>query len=246
MKKFLRKTFIFLLSFGMILSGLTTVNASDVNGDDDIMNYVVGGSGTYDDPYILTGDNQYKDMFDARVRGYSDPNLMPLIDFSGVLTGASHYNQNNGGEWIYKSGGPDTTANNALRVNRINYVDKQTVFDMTELTTSSVLWDDLADRLSKGLFGAALKSALLVIGVPASAATAASMIFKWYYGAGLKNSDRELMKTAKRNGWGILQINYQTSWNGSWYVTSCLDYWSSYPTAREPGSYYGIGTYTSS
>ena len=93
MKKFLRKTFIFLLSFGMILSGLTTVNASDVNGDDDIMNYVVGGSGTYDDPYILTGDNQYKDMFDARVRGYSDPNLMPLIDFSGVLTGASHYNQ---------------------------------------------------------------------------------------------------------------------------------------------------------
>lgn len=242
MKKMFKNIIIPLLSLGMIFSCLTTVNAKEAT--DDIMSYVIGGSGTYDDPYILVGGNQYKEMFDAKVRGYTDPNIMPFVDFSGVLTGTRHYYQYNGGVWKYTSGGPGTTSNNALQVNRVNYVDKQTVYDSTELTDS--FWDDVGNFLTKGLFGQALKSALIAAGVPSSAAKVASMIFKFAYQAGLNNSDRELLKTAKRNGWGVLEISYQTSWNGSWYATSCLDYWSSYPTAREPGTYYGIGIYTSS
>lgn len=46
-------------------------------------------------------------------------------------------------------------------------------------------------------------------------------------------------------GKGLIYAEYNTSYQGQWYSHSLSEVWSNYPTAKEPGSFYGTGSYTS-
>ena len=46
-------------------------------------------------------------------------------------------------------------------------------------------------------------------------------------------------------GKGLIHAEYNTSYQGQWYSHSLSEVWSNYPTAKEPGSSYGTGSYTS-
>lgn len=61
-----------------------------------IEEYIIGGSGAIDDPYVLSNQNIDKDMFDDRVREAMQPKINLQTDFSGVLVGSSVANQTNG------------------------------------------------------------------------------------------------------------------------------------------------------
>lgn len=50
---------------------------------------------------------------------------------------------------------------------------------------------------------------------------------------------------ARDAGKGLIHAEYNTSYQGQWYSHSLSDVWSNYPTAKEPGSFYGTGSYTS-
>lgn len=56
-----------------------------------------------------------------------------------------------------------------------------------------------------------------------------------------------LTKYAKavRDGDGMINASYATSYQGSWYQHYGEDSWTSAPIAYEPASYYGTGTYIS-
>ena len=45
-------------------------------------------------------------------------------------------------------------------------------------------------------------------------------------------------------GKGLIHAEYNTSYQGQWYSHSLSEVWSNYPTAKEPGSSYGTGSYT--
>ena len=44
---------------------------------------------------------------------------------------------------------------------------------------------------------------------------------------------------------GLISCYYLTSYQGKWYSHSLSETWSTCPTAKEPGTFYGTGTYTS-
>ena len=50
---------------------------------------------------------------------------------------------------------------------------------------------------------------------------------------------------ARDAGKGLIHAEYNTSYQGQWYSHSLSEVWSNYPTAKEPASYYGTGTYKS-
>lgn len=93
----------------MCLSAIT-MNVKKVNAKDDISNYIISGSGTKTDPYVLSSDCPYKEKFDDMAREVVQPTVSPLVDFSGTLTGEKRYDQYNGGVWRYTSGGPSTSS----------------------------------------------------------------------------------------------------------------------------------------
>lgn len=137
--------------------------------ENDIMSYVISGSGTIDDPYIFSGEeNFYTVMFEKNLISKISFQNKEKSNFNGVFNGTVYYNQFDGGVWKRTSGGPSTTANNALRLER-------------------VIWS--ADLI-------------------------------------------------------MMDIVYNTSYNGSWYQSSSTVDWEIYPTVILPGSYYGIGYYT--
>lgn len=208
----------------------------------DLSNYIVSGSGTEADPYILSPDCPYKEELDNMAREIVQPTVMPLIDFSGTLTGTKHYNQYDGGVWRYTSGGPDGSYNGALCISGISYGN----YEVTEvlydnLNNSNVIVDALVD----GLIGYALVNALTsYIGGLAAGVLSDFFLFAV---ANPNILDDSVIREAHSQREGLLEISYRTSYNSSWYATTCLDVWrtASSGMAQEPGSYYGVGVYTS-
>ena len=243
-----------------LLGGNINVHAAE-NEEDDIMQYVIGGSGTEEDPYILSHDNEYKEMFDAMAREAVQPSIQPAIDFSGTLTGASHANQWDGGKWERNSAIPNPN-NVTMRIDNITYNSySKTVSLWREIRNNSSLRNELVIALGNGYVGEGLGSYLVRI-FPAlngsSFITAITTIFT-FRAIGGYEPNQEIIADALANLRGTLQINYATTYQGAWYASNCADFWHTYRSrqiengviepymavAVEPGSYYGTGEYES-
>lgn len=241
----LKKIFNCLLAICLCCTVLT-LSVGHVDAKDSISNYIIAGSGTETDPYVLSSDCPYKEELDNKAREIVQPSITPLIDFSDALTGTKHYGQYNGGVWRYTSGGPDGSYNDALTILGISYGN----FDVVELFVDDILSDStmlarLQSALNDNLIGSALTATLTSLyGGPAATMIGGFFLFAINSASG---TDSTIIAQAHREREGILEINYRTSYNGSWYVTSCLDVWhtASSGMAQEPGSYYGTGYYTS-
>ena len=211
--------------------------------DNDIMNYVISGSGTEDDPYVLAGDNEYKEMFDEMAKEAVQPTVTPLIDFSGTLTGAQYENQTAGGIWRYASGGPSASSDNALVILGITYNNEDAARRFyAELDDYSFI-GQLTSDLKNGLFGVALEASITkLFGMKIGALVGCIFGFMTTYSV---LADKETLKTAVTTNKGFLLISYKTSYHGSWFMSSTYDVWGNCPTVTLPGSYYGIGNYYS-
>lgn len=213
--------------------------------DNDIMNYVISGSGTEDDPYVLAGDNEYKEMFDEMAKEAVQPTVMPLVDFSGTLTGTSYSGQTRGGTWSYSGGGPTTSSNGALTILGISYSNNSDTGKLSSVMTNTTYKKYLVNSLASGLSSSALTSALTGT-LGASLASAMGSVFGFSFVSFVASqTDLNIVNQALSKGVGILEISYRTSYNGSWFYTSCLDVWHTCPIAKTPGSYYGNGVYRS-
>ncbi len=114
-----------------------------------------------------------------------------------------------------------------------------------EVLDSSTLSGILKSKLTEGLVGNALTVAL----TPAFGAINAARLggFFLFTIAGAAATEASVLAAALREHEGILEISYRTSYNGSWYYTSCIDVWhtASSGVVSMPGSYYGNGYYES-
>ena len=238
-----KKISIFALSLciglSIFLPNISKVSASEKN----ISQYIIGGTGTYDDPYILSGNNTYKEMFDNIAREAVQPTIMPVVDFSGTLTGKSYYNQTKGGVWSYTHGGPGTTIDNALVILGISYVNNSDTQKLSAVLNDSTQLSVLKKYILDGLVGKALTDALKG-SLGASLAGIMGSIFLYSIDVAAA-VDKNIVNQALAINGGILEISYKTSYHGSWYNTACLDVWRTYPTAKTPGSAYGEGVYKS-
>ncbi len=239
LKKFLTITLTLCMSLTMFLPNITKVSAVE----EDISQYIIGGAGTFDDPYILSGDSTYKEMFDNIAKEAVQPSVMPAVDFSGTLTGLSYYNQTNGGVWSYTHGEPGTTSDYALVILGISYVNNADTQKLSAVLNDSSQLSVLKSHLSAGLTGATLTAALKGA-LGATTAGIMGNIFLYAIDAAAA-VDKNIVNQALSINGGILEISYKTSYHGSWYYTSCLDVWRTYPTAKTPGSAYGEGVYRS-
>lgn len=214
--------------------------------ENDIMNYVISGSGTEDDPYVLSDDNEYKEMFDEMAREAVQPTVIPQIDFSGTLTGATYSGQYNGGVWRYSSGGPSTSSNGAMTILGISYANHRVVdFYAAQILSGLTYSAIIKSKINEGLVSTALTNAL----APSIGSSNASLVgsFILFAISSANASDNKVLADALASNQGLLEISYRTSYNGSWYYTSCIDVWRTASSGKVtvPGSYYGIGTYSS-
>lgn len=246
----LKKILLCVLSVCTALTQLNTtisVNASEAENN-DIKEYIVSGSGTYDDPYVLGGDNQFKTYFDNMAKESVNPTVMPALDFSGVLDGSNVIqNQTYGGKWSYSSGGMTAITNNALVVLGVAYGAPTYAQRLKQMKSSSLLFDTLQDGLISGLVGTGLIALIeRKVDLTEEQEEAIRKIFAFVFisVAGLSLDDQRELDSAANTSKGILEIQYKTSWNGAWYKSSCLDVWESYPTVYLPNTTYGIGGYS--
>lgn len=241
MKK-IKKLLVLAMSMCMTIGLMTIPIHANETDPDDIMNYVIGGTGTEDDPYILSENNPYKEKFDAMAKEAVQPTIMPAVDFSGTLTGPVYYGQTNGGIWNYSGGGPSASIDNALTILCISYCNNDDTEVLSSIKNDASQLNLLVQELAKGLIGAGLTAALTPAFGPKIASTIGG-IFVYAIGAG-PAVDNQVINQALSKNVGILKISYRTSYHGSWFYTSCYDVWHTEPTVKTPGSYYGYGSYS--
>ena len=83
LKKLMSISLVLCMCLACFLTNITPASAVET---DNLSQYIIGGTGTFEDPYILSGDSQYKEMFDNMAREAVQPTVMPMVDFSGTLS----------------------------------------------------------------------------------------------------------------------------------------------------------------
>lgn len=239
LKKILLSALASCLLFSTSFHEKITVKAEESN----IFDYVISGSGTFDDPYILSGNNIYKKTFDAIAKESLQPSTMNIVDFSHGLTGKSYSNQINGGKWTYISGGLDVNTDNSLLITNISYAGKNELNDLVSVCENKVYYDMLNSFLIANVYGKALDAALASSVGVSCASNIASIFF--FIADVVSAQEKNLIFNAFNSNLSILNIQYKTSYHGSWYLSNCIDTWRNFPTATTPASYLGNGKYTS-
>lgn len=240
LKKFVSLSLVLCMSLACFLTNITSTHAVE---NDDLSQFIVGGTGTFDDPYILSGDSPYKEMFDNMAKEAVQPTVTPMVDFSGTLTGPVYYGQTNGGIWRYTSGGQGTGSDYSLVILGISYVNNAETQVLSSVLNNTSMKQELVKALGANILASALYD-FFVGSWGTSVAKAISSIFVFAIDTA-SVTDIKIVNEALSLNAGILEISYKTSYHGSWYQTGCLDVWRTYPTAKTPGSYYGNGVYRS-
>ena len=236
--------------------------------------YIVGGKGTSSNPFILSEDCPYKNIMDEQIANmfenvetdYSNitntlyvksfkklrsagsnvqNQIMNLADFSGTLS-IYHSTKTLGGYWKSTGNVPSLTNDGNCWIQNITYFPHtdEGYKEFYKMRTSSTYYSILG-TLSINYGGKALSSALIARGITSgmaymcglatATATVCSIINIW---------TASKIKTADNNGWGLLTINYATSYHGNWYKASTACYWTTYPKVYIPLSIYSTGKLT--
>lgn len=248
----------------IMLIPIHNANALDVDEliDNELKVAIILGDGTADNPYVVDYNKapHFKDYMDAL-----DEKIISSLHgkapatrgiFDGVLVGAAHKSQSNGGCWVYKSGAPSTSVNGNIWMEAVTYQSISDTKEMYKLRNDKYQWDRIkeigssiaskpADKaydliVSSGIAGKTATSLLRAVGKINGIFTAVTILQ-------FINDYCELSRyrTAVNNGDGMLHARYKTSYNGSWYSHSLEDIWKTANTAYEPATIYGKGTYKS-
>lgn len=218
----------FVLGF-MCVTPITTVKAVE----DDIMQYVVSGSGTFEEPYIFGENNEYKEMLDSKVRAQLT-SVSTRSQFSASLTGGSYYAPN-GGKWSYTHGSPNSISDYMLWYISIIYTsDTNTISSLSDAIESNENVEKIIMGLANHLAGEALENYLIAHGVPKAAAEACSEIFGEVFSSfSFTKADRAAIDAALNCG-GLLTVSYRHSYHGSWFQSDVLASWDEVPYANIP------------
>lgn len=245
--------------------GVTNVKAESY--DETIENAIIAGTGSEDDPYIIDPAlapefAEYLEMCGdvalaeaGIISGYSASTGIAVPDaFGTLLQGTAHYSPN-GAIWVYSSGGQPSSYNGAVRFKHIEYVNYSNTYQIyMNLNLSKSLMNEYGDDIASFSFNAAV-AYLQSHGVAGSLAVAIANVFgkssvslgfalaillveigNWY-------TTTYPLQTAIINGHGIIEVNYLTAYNGSWYEYMSTEEWTGGTTGYEPISLYGSGNY---
>lgn len=248
MNIFSKKFLILFCGITMIISNLlSNVSAKEFeNQYDDIMEYVVSGSGTFEDPYVFESlDNQYSLMFNEIVK---DSIIQKPFDtrhqFTASLTGDEYYNQTNGGEWHYSYGGGSVGTNNSFVYVTINYVNEKDTENTYVALTNPSLKDIIYSSVRDNAFELMIEKVTEKAGK-----TMAKAVYNFFSVIPvveiINSSTLDELGMAVYNDNGSLVVKYKFSYNGAWYYNIVSVEWDTYPTAILPGTAYGVGNYKS-
>lgn len=269
MKVILKRLFVIIsilsLSLGLINVRPVFAIESDMDKiyEEEISKSIVSGDGTAENPYIINDKtapmfSQYLDEKGKEaislLQGTSIISPYGILD--GVLSGKSHSSQTKGAYWVYTSNAPSTVSNGNIWMKKVEYVSKNDVINICAGFTSSSLIETFKGSITS-IAGKGLSSAVDILVSKGFSKTVATSLAKWigcgstFFGAAIVLAEisnffsQKPYLDARDAGKGLIHAEYNTSYQGQWYSHSLSEVWSNYPTAKEPGSYYGTGKYTS-
>lgn len=255
-----------------ISSNMGVNNDSTYQGELD--DAILSGTGTFDDPYILNyelapefsdylaecGLNALENSGLNSNSIVSNDNNIEGASTRGVndyLTGSSHSNQTNGGYWKYSSGGPTSTLYNGNTVfKKVEYLSYNTVVNINAGFSNNTYSNYFKKNLPS-IIGLSLSNATSVLTKCGMAANVAKALCHYagvastLFSVTLTLSEfatttmQSVYVDAKNQRKGVVRAQYNVTYQGQWYSYSMNEVWKKYPTAYEPNSAYGTGTYRS-
>ena len=232
--------------------------------EQEIERSIISGDGSAEHPYVLNTETAPKFTEYMERNGQKALNLIQENSgistygvMDGVLSGKSHANQTNGGYWVYKSGAPSAIYNGNIWMKSVEYVSKEDTKNIFASLSVSSTRNKFFEALSSVLGSKTLSSAASKLAAKGFSNAVATSLCKWlgFGGSALAGyllvSDindwvkKAPYEAAYKAGKGLISCYYLTSYQGKWYSHSLSETWSTCPTAKEPGTFYGTGTYTS-
>lgn len=231
--------------------------------EEEISKSIITGDGTAENPYIIDEEtapmfNQYleeKGKEAIATLQYSDEiTLYGVLD--GVLSGTSHSSQTKGAYWVYTKNAPSAVSNGNIWMKKVEYISKSDVINICSGFASSSLINTFKGTISS-IAGKGLTAGVNYLVNKGFSKAVATSLAKWV-GCGSTLFSAAILLgevntffsqkpylDARDAGKGLIHAEYNTSYQGQWYSHSLSEVWSNYPTAKEPGSSYGTGSYTS-
>ena len=269
MKVNLKKIFVIvsILSLGLGIINAYPVSAmeSDIDKiyEEEISKSIISGDGSAEHPYII--NEETAPMFSkyleekgkkaiSSLQGSNEISLYGILD--GVLSGKSHSNQTNGAYWNYTKNAPSTVSNGNIWMKKVEYISKKDVINICAGFTSSSSINTFKGSIAS-IAGKGLTAGIEYLVKKGFSKAIATSLVKWvgcgstYFGVAILLAEvsnflsQKPYLNARDAGKGLIHAEYNTSYQGQWYSHSLSEVWSNYPTAKEPASYYGTGTYKS-
>jgi hypothetical protein len=238
--------------------------------NEEISNSIISGTGTEDDPYILDqskspefteyleekGNLLCNEINSSQESNTTNSAVSLASNFDKILSGKAHSNQTTGGYWKYSSGGMSVSSNGNIRVKKIAYYPYEYVQNFISAKSNKTFWSVLkANATDIKNYGFTQAVNYLV---KKKLSNKAATTFAGFLAKGTLYFDTYLLfldvyndfnmipyNNANSDKKGVFTIEYQTSYNGKWYLYDVTDEWAKYKTAYEPNTTYGKGTYTS-
>lgn len=258
--KTLKRVISLALSMSMLITVTNTNIYASTPNDDDWKSHIIAGSGTLEDPFVLDGtDNEAQQFLDNQwkneiIGNSSDNGITPFSNTPLLLKGTKHTGCTSGAYWKYKSGGPNASNQDMVKMLYVDYLPfsyTDALFRKMQSTTNfqQVLYDitlqvfpagaaALVTRLTS-VFGSSLvaKAAALLTGVGTGIAV----------GLAVRDIRSSLYKDMITSAWnankGLISAEFASAYQGYWLYNKTLDVWSTYPTAYEPISITGTGDF---
>lgn len=270
MKKILS---ILLSIFTIVFTGISPIYAKETSDsniyDLELSNSIISGSGTENDPYIV--DYQKAPHFyNYVVNVYQEAkgaNLARASGFTGYVLTAYKGTYNNGGVWVYQSGGLSVNADGNLRVQKVAYISNQQANQIVAAMSVPTTWSYISETISfssgllsgafinkivtalsnKGITsikGHSTRSIGLAIATGVSAVGAylsSSDFIKFLINNGMNSG----LNSAVSNGTSAVNISYLSSYHGAWYQNTTSEGGWKGNAVYIPSSTYGSGTFVS-
>lgn len=257
----IKKAMLSILTITMVsgsigMKNISALTTNDDKYDEEIKDAIVAGDGTFDNPYVL--DFSKAEEFHKYLEKVTNTShdKMARNTNDNLLRGTSHNNQTKGAYWNYKSGGGNAMYNGATIVRKVEYVSKQDVVEICASFASASFINTFKATIGEAA-GKSLQKGIEVLVKKGFAKTAATSLAKFigcgstYFQVAVLVAElntffqQKPYVTAKNQNKGVTHTEYQIAHQGNWFSYSNTDVWTNYPTAKEPFSDYGKGTFVS-
>ncbi len=238
----------------VICSDLSAIN------DDS---YIISGDGSFENPYVIDRnlnpelaavlDSYAIQHIDSKVADLSKGTTISC--FENTILTQYFDSSNNGGVWVYTSGGGNGATNGQIVMKHIEYIGYNYSHDLayqinTANNQSSII------NLAITILGYSVNGALAYLnsvgytGNLAKGIVSLSGISSLVNGFSTSSTisafsssyNSQVVIDADYDYKGFIIYEYVTSYNGSWYYASNYEEWYNYPYIYKPATAYGTGT----